>query len=64
VEHNQAVTVIKNMVSNGALDSYTVDILLDNYELVDDTRRAAQILSEKQYRKLNEIKNLVIKYRK
>ena len=55
MEHNQAVTVIKNLVSNGGLDPYTVDILLDNFELVNDTRHAAQILSEKQYRKLNEI---------
>ena len=55
MEPNQAVTVIKSFVSNGGLDSYTVEILLDNFELINETRHAAQTASEEQYRKLNEI---------
>jgi HD-GYP domain-containing protein (c-di-GMP phosphodiesterase class II) len=55
MDRDQAKKVISNMVETGGLCTYVVDILMDNFEELNDIRKRAQSSSKRQYKKLQEI---------
>lgn len=49
MEDERAIDVLNNMITNGALDSKVVGVLIDNFQVINDLREDAQQKASEQY---------------
>jgi HD-GYP domain-containing protein (c-di-GMP phosphodiesterase class II) len=57
MDNDQVVTVLRSMVNNQSISSYIVSILIDNFDIVNEVRKEAQLKASIEYNYFIEVAN-------